>query len=191
MLILGKIDYICRDKEKHQESFRMKTILYLARHGETVDNVNKIMQGQTQGQLNENGISQARQLAEELKGKHFDAFVASDLKRSVDTCRIVAEPHHAEVRTTPLLRERDWGSFTGRFIPDLKDAKWTDDIESQDDMLQRAAKFIDYIRRNYDGKTVAAVGHGIINKAIQAVFYGKEMRDIKKMDNAEIRRLSL
>jgi len=38
---------------------------------------------------------------------------------------------------------------------------------------------------------VAAVGHGIINKAIQAVFYGKEMRDIKKMDNAEIRRLSL
>ena len=81
----------------------MKTILYLARHGETVDNVNKIMQGQTQGQLNENGINQARQLAEELKGKHFDAFVASDLKRSVDTCRIVAEPHHAEVRTTPLL----------------------------------------------------------------------------------------
>ena len=178
MLILGKIDYICRDKEKHQESFRMKTILYLARHGETVDNVNKIMQGQTQGQLNENGINQARQLAEELKGKHFDAFVASDLKRSVDTCRIVAEPHHAEVRTTPLLRERDWGSFTGRYIPDLKDEVWPDDIEPLDALKERSRKFLEFIRKEYPGKTVLAVGHGITNKAIQAVYFKKEMKDI-------------
>lgn len=191
MLILGKIDYICRDKEKHQESFRMKTILYLARHGETVDNVNKIMQGQTQGQLNENGINQARQLAEELKGKHFDAFVASDLKRSVDTCRIVAEPHHAEVRTTPLLRERDWGSFTGRYIPDLKDEVWPDDIEPLDALKERSRKFLEFIRREYPGKTVLAVGHGITNKAIQAVYFKKEMKDIPHMTNAEVRILEL
>lgn len=188
---LGKIDYICRDKEKHQESFRMKTILYLARHGETVDNVNKIMQGQTQGQLNENGINQARQLAEELKGKHFDAFVASDLKRSVDTCRIVAEPHHAEVRTTPLLRERDWGSFTGRYIPDLKDEVWPDDIEPLDALKERSRKFLEFIRREYPGKTVLAVGHGITNKAIQAVYFNKEMKDIPRMTNAEVRILEL
>lgn len=191
MLILGKIDYICRNKEKHQESFRMKTILYLARHGETVDNVNKIMQGQTQGQLNENGINQARQLAEELKGKHFDAFVASDLKRSVDTCRIVAEPHHAEVRTTPLLRERDWGSFTGRYIPDLKDEVWPDDIEPLDALKERSRKFLEFIRREYPGKTVLAVGHGITNKAIQAVYFNKEMKDIPRMTNAEVRILEL
>ncbi len=191
MLILGKIDYICRDKEKHQESFRMKTILYLARHGETVDNVNKIMQGQTQGQLNENGINQARQLAEELKGKHFDAFVASDLKRSVDTCRIVAELHHAEVRTTPLLRERDWGSFTGRYIPDLKDEVWPDDIEPLDALKERSRKFLEFIRREYPGKTVLAVGHGITNKAIQAVYFNKEMKDIPRMTNAEVRILEL
>lgn len=191
MLILGKIDYICRDKEKHQESFRMKTILYLARHGETVDNVNKIMQGQTQGQLNENGINQARQLAEELKGKHIDAFVASDLKRSVDTCRIVAEPHHAEVRTTPLLRERDWGSFTGRYIPDLKDEVWPDDIEPLDVLKERSRKFLEFIRREYPGKTVLAVGHGITNKAIQAVYFNKEMKDIPRMTNAEVRILEL
>lgn len=191
MLILGKIGYICRDKEKHQESFRMKTTLYLARHGETVDNVNKIMQGQTQGQLNENGINQARQLAEELKGKHFDAFVASDLKRSVDTCRIVAEPHHAEVRTTPLLRERDWGSFTGRYIPDLKDEVWPDDIEPLDALKERSRKFLEFIRREYPGKTVLAVGHGITNKAIQAVYFNKEMKDIPRMTNAEVRILEL
>ena len=120
----------------------MKTILYLARHGETVDNVNKIMQGQTQGQLNENGINQARQLAEELKGKHFDAFVASD-------------------------------------------------IEPLDALKERSRKFLEFIRREYPGKTVLAVGHGITNKAIQAVYFNKEMKDIPRMTNAEVRILEL
>ena len=58
-------------------------------------------------------------------------------------------------------------------------------------MMHRAADFIHYIRRRYDGLTVVAVGHGIINKAIQAVFYGKEMREIEKMANAEIRRIEI
>ena len=96
------------------------TTLYLVRHGETVDNANQIMQGQTQGELNENGVQQAREFSEQWKNKEIDIILASDLKRSIDTARIIAEPHQLEVLTTPLLRERDWGSFTGRFIPDLK-----------------------------------------------------------------------
>ena len=88
------------------------TTLYLVRHGETVDNANQIMQGQTQGELNENGIRQAREFSEAWKDKAIDVVIASDLKRSVDTARIIAEPHHLEVHTTQLLRERDWGSFT-------------------------------------------------------------------------------
>ena len=168
-----------------------KTLLYLTRHGETVDNANQIMQGQTQGRLNEKGVEQAHEVARELADKHFDAFIASDLKRAIDTCRIIAEPHHAAVVTTPLLRERDWGGFTGRFIPDLKDEPWPDDIESLEAMKQRAQKFIDLVRRDYTGKAVLAVGHGIINKAIQAVFYGKEMKDVQRMSNCEVRLLEL
>jgi probable phosphoglycerate mutase len=85
----------------------METVLYLVRHGETIDNVHQIMQGQTQGALTDNGIRQAEQLSEELKGEHIDAFVSSDLKRAVDTCRILAKPHHQSIDSTPLLRERD------------------------------------------------------------------------------------
>lgn len=36
--------------------------LLLIRHGETVDNVNRIMQGQTPGRLTDNGVEQARLL---------------------------------------------------------------------------------------------------------------------------------
>ena len=168
------------------------TTLYLARHGETYDNERQIMQGQTPGELNDNGIRQAEELSLQLADAPFDAVVASDLWRSVQTARIVARPHALEVVTTPLLRERDWGSFTGRFIPDLKDIKpWPDDIESLEAMKARAGRFLDFIRATYPNQTVLAVGHGIINKAIQAVFFHKEMHEIEKMKNAEVRVLDI
>jgi probable phosphoglycerate mutase len=169
----------------------MKTTLFLVRHGETVDNANKIMQGQTQGQLNDEGVRQAEQLRNQLAATPIDMVVSSDLKRAVDTARIVAEPPGLEVITTPLLRERDWGSFTGRYIPDLKDEAWPDDIETLDAMLERAGRFLSFIKTQYPGKTVLAVGHGIINKAIQAVFYGKQMPQVERMLNCEVRTLEL
>ena len=154
------------------------TTLYLVRHGETVDNANQIMQGQTQGELNENGIRQAQEVSEAWKDRPIDVVIASDLKRSIDTARIIAEPHGLEVVTTPLLRERDWGGFTGRFIPDLKNEVWPDD-------------FIAYVKKTFPGKKVLAVGHGIINKAVQAVYYGKPMSEVQRMMNAEVRKLEL
>ena len=128
------------------------TTLYLVRHGETVDNANQIMQGQTQGELNENGIRQAQEVSEAWKDRPIDVVIASDLKRSIDTARIIAEPHGLEVVTTPLLRER---------------------------------------KKTFPGKKVLAVGHGIINKAVQAVYYGKPMSEVQRMMNAEVRKLEL
>jgi len=169
----------------------MKTTLFLVRHGETVDNAAQIMQGQTQGELNEKGMRQARELRDKLESEQLDAIVASDLYRSVQTAEILAEPHHLNVEKTPLLRERDWGSFTGRFIPSLKGETWPDDIESLDALKARAARFLDFVRSEYEGKTVLAVGHGIINKAIQAVFYGKQMPEVERMQNCDVRILNL
>ena len=117
----------------------MTTTLYLVRHGETVDNAAHIMQGQTPGELNDKGIAQAEEVAARMADHPIDVFVSSDLKRSIQTCEIIARPHHAEVITTPLLRERDWGNFTGKFIPSLpQDPKdWPDDIESIESMKSR------------------------------------------------------
>ena len=162
------------------------TTLYLVRHGETEDNVNQIMQGQTQGRLTANGIAQAEEVRDRLASEPFAAIIASDLKRSIDTAKIIAEPHQLEVLTTPLLRERDWGSFTGRYIPELKGEVWPNDIETLENLLSRAGEFIAYVKETFPGKKVLAVGHGIINKAVQAVYYGKSMSDIQRMTNAEV-----
>ena len=168
------------------------TKLFLVRHGETVDNAAQILQGQEQGELNEHGREQAREVRDKLKDEKIDVFVSSDLKRAVDTCRIIGEAHgNPQIVTTPLLRERDWGSFTGKFIPDLKDKTWPDDIESLADMKTRASKFMEWLKAEYPNKVVLAVGHGIINKAIQSVYTGKPMNEIQKMKNADVIELSL
>ena len=157
----------------------MMTTIYLVRHGETVDNARQIMQGQTQGELNEKGREQARQVAERLALEAIDAVVASDLHRAIQTAEIIAAPHGLPVVTTPLLRERDWGSFTGCYIPDLRGKIWPDDIESEEKMTA-----------TYEGKRVVAVGHGIINKAILAVYAHCTMSEVQRMMNAEVRVLT-
>ena len=120
----------------------MNTTIFLVRHGETFDNARHIMQGQVQGELNERGKQQAQQVAIRLADEPFDAVISSDLHRAIQTAEIIAAPHGLPVQTTPLLRERDWGSFTGRFIPDLQHVQWPDDIESEPDLLTRARSFI-------------------------------------------------
>lgn len=167
------------------------TTLLLTRHGETVDNKSQILQGQTQGELNETGRQQAREVRERMKDRQIDVFVSSDLQRSIETCEIIAAPHGLPVVTTPLLRERDWGGFTGKFIPDLQDLEWPDDIESLESMLSRARNLLTWIKVAYPDKTILAVGHGIINKAIQSVYYNKPMNQVQKMDNGEVRVLVL
>ena len=70
------------------------TRLYLVRHGETVDNAAQILQGQTPGELNENGIHQAEIVRDQMKDAHIDVFISSDLHRSIQTAEIIAAPHH-------------------------------------------------------------------------------------------------
>ena len=169
----------------------METTIFLVRHGETVDNARQIMQGQTQGELNERGVEQAHAVAEWLASETVDAVVASDLHRAVQTAEVIARPHGLSVVTTPLLRERDWGSFTGRFIPDLRGEVWPDDIETEEALLARARSFLQYMTATYPGKRVVAVGHGIINKAILASYAQCAMHEVQRMMNAEVRVLTV
>ena len=170
---------------------KMETTIFLVRHGETVDNARQIMQGQTQGELNQRGREQAEQVAQRLVSEPLDAIVASDLHRAIQTAEVIAEPHGLPVVTTPLLRERDWGSFTGRFIPDLRNEVWPDDIESEEALLERARSFLINMTATYPGKRVVAVGHGIINKAVLAVYAQCTMREVQRMMNAEVRILTM
>ena len=65
--------------------------LYLARHGQTEENIARIFQGHMPGTLTVEGIAQAEALRDTLRNISLDAVVSSDLKRCVDTARIAVE----------------------------------------------------------------------------------------------------
>ncbi|MFW5481132.1 MAG: histidine phosphatase family protein, partial [Prevotella sp.] len=68
---------------------------------------------------------------------------------------------------------------------------WPDDVESLEHLKSRAQNFLTWLKVTYPDKTVLAVGHGIVNKAIQSVYFKKPMNEILKMTNAEVRVLLL
>ena len=89
------------------------TQLILIRHGETVWNRERRMQGQSDSPLSETGLRQARLLARRLKEIKFTALYCSDSGRAHHTARTVAEVTGHALIVEPRLRERHFGVFEG------------------------------------------------------------------------------
>lgn len=166
------------------------TTIYLVRHGETEENQRQILQGHMPGHLTALGREQADVCGKRLKemNVHPDIMLYSDLKRTIDTAEIINKQLCIPTKPCPLLRERDWGSFTGKPVIRARQEQLPDDAESVEAMFQRARRFLSFVKEHYEGQTIIAVGHGLFNRAIQAVLKGVETRDIPRMENAEVRR---
>lgn len=164
--------------------------LYIARHGQTEENVQRILQGQMPGHLTPEGISQAEQLSKKLSQEEFDFIVSSDLQRAIDTTRIIAQPHGGHFALEPLLRERDFGIHTGG--PYLRISHALDpSAETIEQVAQRAADFLNKVKDEHNGEKILAVSHGLFLRIMQAVYYGVGAHAIEKMENAEVRILTL
>lgn len=148
---------------------------YIVRHGETNENLNRIIQGQTNSVLNETGKIQAKNIAEKLKNIKFDNVFSSDLLRTKETAEIIALQRKLEVQTTQALRERRWGRLEGKSIDlileieELKKKlseqerlkyKPHDDVESDEEIISRLFTFLREIAVAYKDKTILIVSHG-------------------------------
>lgn len=167
--------------------------LYLTRHGETAENASGVLQGRLPGHLNKNGIEQAQRLRDKLAAIKFDHIISSDLKRAVDTAVIVNEPHGLELVECSLLRERDWGVFTGTKISSIrvKPADFPSSVENPAQLQRRAHDFLQYLEDHFDGERVLAVGHGYFDRCIVAEINGTAPHDVPRWGNTEVRVLKI
>lgn len=184
--------YCCRSPEKYRTgSFRfllgkiMPKKIILVRHGETDFNVAKIIQGQLDTFLNQQGLKQAVDIACVLAQEHIDLIFSSDLKRAHHTACIIGEKAGKPVVTTRHLRERHFGSLQGltrreivRFIPGFgEEGRWTGGwfdsilgIETDVMMEKRIGYFIEEDVQQHKNKTVVFVTHGGTIRMILKVF---------------------
>jgi broad specificity phosphatase PhoE len=159
---------------------------YLTRHGETVWNAQKRMQGHQDSPLTDNGISQAKKVAEMLKDIKFSHVFSSDLMRARRTAELIIADHNLVVKTNQLLREARLGPYEGKklslFLEELRDSidqreALVDDekmsfqihpeIESYGDSATRMITFLREVSLAYQSHNILVVSHaGIIRSTL-------------------------
>jgi broad specificity phosphatase PhoE len=142
----------------------MPTRIILARHGETDWNLERRWQGHSDRPLNQTGLAQAEELAEQLAGEPIAAVYSSDLLRAHETARVVAARLGLDVVAVPGLREREFGSWEGLRDVEVEHrfpgAHGPPDGETREEMLRRVLESLEAIAAAHDGETVLVVCHG-------------------------------
>lgn len=93
--------------------------VYLVRHGETQWNAERRIQGQSDSMLTDNGVHQARQVAQRVRQLGITHVISSDLGRTQQTAHIIADSVGCRVVLDPRLRELDMGVLERRSIDSL------------------------------------------------------------------------
>lgn len=154
----------------------MATEITIIRHGETMWNLQKRIQGQRNSKLSENGITQAELVANALTKREFDVLVSSDLERAVETANIINQQLLLPHKCNRNLRERSFGIFEGMNFTEIEE-EYPDEFrrykernpefvvpggESIKQLYMRVTSEIEAIARKYKDQKVLIVSHGLV-----------------------------
>ena len=152
-------------------------MIYILRHGQTAKNKAKSLQGRSDDPINDDGIKQARKVAEWFRqqGIVFDVIYSSPLKRAIDTGKIVAAD--APVILDERLIEMDYGPYEGMdlmnpapeivtFFSDFVNNPAPEGMEPLSEVVKRAGQFMEDIKGEVKGKNVLISTHAIAMKGI-------------------------
>jgi len=166
--------------------------LIIIRHGETEENVKKLIQGRIPGKLTKKGISQSKKLAKRLKNEKIDAIFSSDLKRAEDTVKEIAKFQKAPVFYISELREKNFGVFEGCPREEYYSAVEKSNLsfgkfkpengESLEEVKKRIERFLQELFKKYKGKTVLLCTHGGVIKSVFAIFLKKKIDEVIDID---------
>merc|ERR1712071_148891 len=110
----------------------MEFELILVRHGETGHNKGRVIQGQLDIPLSDDGVNQAKLLGKNLNNAVWKEVWSSDLKRAwqtanyvinrnadIDDDSLLSQPLPV-IRTDPRIRERNYGTAQGKSLANLQ-----------------------------------------------------------------------
>ena len=162
--------------------------LYIIRHGETTWNVERRLQGTTDTDLNENGLSLARRTGEALKDIPFDLCYSSPLKRARMTAELVLGDRKVPLITDERLQEISFGDWEGResallpkemlenFFGHVDRYVAPEGGESIPEVCRRAASFFQELisKEELQDKTILIASHGCTVRALLQPVYQNE-----------------
>ncbi len=166
----------------------MRSLLAIARHGETDSNAKKLWVSETDYPLNERGILQARQLAYELQGYNFDLILSSNMLRAVQTAEIISSILGIPIAGKfDLFKDRNYGIVEGLTSDEIfkkygivmknaltKELEVLEGVEKLNDLKDRVYKGILMILNKYRDKKVILISHGGFVRMSYRLFNGND-----------------
>jgi probable phosphoglycerate mutase len=155
--------------------------LILVRHGETYWNKERRVQGgDSDIELNDTGLEQARKIAAFLENEPITAILSSPMQRTIATAKIIASQHQLLPEIEQGLRELKVGELEGMPVSNLTTTfsqflmQWWQDRgamklpngESLIELQQRAWKVIEGLLEKHKDGTVVVVSHYFVTLAI-------------------------
>lgn len=158
--------------------------IYIVRHGETVWNAAKRLQGREDIELNENGRELAGETGRNLEDTYFDKIYSSPLIRAYETACLIRGHRNIPIIRDDRLRELCFGVYEGKdfsklledesdpfhyFFKEPQNYVAPKEGESLEHICERAKKFMqEVIEPQVNDKLtrIMIVAHGALNKAI-------------------------
>lgn len=144
--------------------------ILVIRHGETNENLNRIMQGNLDTQLNEKGETQGREVGMLINQREkIDGIYSSNLQRAYRTAEFISGGA-LSVERVPEFRERYMGIIEGMSLNDamakLKEDKlpslksYGEDPQEMETRLARGWDIVKEKAKNKKQDTIVVVSHG-------------------------------
>ncbi len=148
-------------------------------HGTTTDNEKEISSGWSDVALSDLGVKQSIELKDETKDMKFDVVFCSDLQRAHKSAKLAWEGLY-EIIPDTRLRECNYGKLNAASSAIVEPMQEDECIykpfpegESYEDVKNRIADLLEFLKKNYDGKHVALVGHKAPQLSLDVLLKGK------------------
>lgn len=185
----------------HRELEQMnagRTRLYLVRHGELVTSQQWLYVGHMDVELNAAGRRQIERLARRLRHEPVDALLASDLRRTMDSARIIGRALGLEPEPDSSFREIQLGQWEGLSRDQIID-RYPEDFERRGrdivgfrvaggesfaDVRDRVVPRLGDVLERHRGKNLLLVAHGGVNRVILCHALGLDFSLMPRIDQA-------
>lgn len=152
--------------------------LFVLRHGETEENIDKIMQGKMDTILNDIGRKQCEKVKNKAKKAQIDLIVSSPLKRTIETAKIAAPG--VEIIIDDRLISRNHGEFQGKKRTDInlydywniKQNNKYKEAESVMELYNRVISLIIDLKKEHSKQHILLVTHSGICRILYYYFNG-------------------
>jgi broad specificity phosphatase PhoE len=148
-------------------------------HGTTTDNEQHISSGWKDVELSDLGIKQSVNLKDKTKDQKFDVVFCSDLRRANNSAKLAWDGMYTIIPDA-RLRECNYGKLNGASSTIVEPMQEEECItnrfpegESYEDVKARIADFLEFLKTNYDGKSVAIVAHKAPQLSLDVLLKGK------------------